>query len=241
MTVDRNQRRIADDSVPVVVGEPRPLMRVALSRCLTEHGFSVIGEGIDAAGTIWLARAKRPTICLLADDLPGGVVTAAVAIHSSTPETRIVVVAERESVGDALEFIRAGAAGYLSKDIAYDSLPRALRGVVRGEAALSRTMTRRLLAELRAVGENGMPHGLGNRRPGLTARELEVLDLLSRGASTTEIADTLSISPITARRHTSEVCRKLGVRGRAAVVALVGGQVAGVGYGLDGRGDSPIE
>jgi DNA-binding NarL/FixJ family response regulator len=240
VTVDREQGRIADDSVRVVIGEPRPLMRVAFSRCLTEHGFSVLGEGVDAAGTIKVALAKQPAICLLAGDLPGGVVTALVAIGSATPETRIVVVAERESVGEALECICAGAAGYLSKDIAYHSLPRALRGAVRGEVVLSRTMTRQLLAEIRATEPNGPVAEASHRASALTVRELQVLELLSRGASTTDIAGILSISPITARRHCGELCRKLGARDRAAVVALVGGQLAGVGLGVGRRGASRI-
>lgn len=195
-------------------------MRVAFSRCLTEYGFAVRGEGADAAETIGLAVAARPAICLLAGDLPGGVTSAIAAISAGAPGTRIVVLAERESVAEALECFRLGAAGYLSKDIGYDSLPRALDGVVRGEAALSRTMTRRLLAEIGLAQPNCLIVGTNGRPSSLTLREAEVVQLLAHGSSTSEIARSLSISPITARRHCAEIRRKLGARDRAALVAL---------------------
>jgi DNA-binding NarL/FixJ family response regulator len=223
--VNGNQGRGHDGAVAAIIGEPRPLMRAALGRCLGESGFSVRGEGSDAAGMIELALAERPGVCLLASDLPGGAITALVAIHSAVPEAAVVIVSDRESVGEALECIRLGAAGYLSKDIAYEALPRALHGVLRGEAALSRTMTKRLLLEIRALEPAGLVLGVDREPTGLTLREVQVLRLLTRGWSTAEIARTLSISPITARRHCGEICRKLGARDRAAVVALVGRQL----------------
>jgi DNA-binding NarL/FixJ family response regulator len=226
MTVQRNHGGRGDTAIPVILGEPRPLMRVALSRCLTEHGFSVRGEGDDAAALIELALAERPELCVLASDLPGGAITAIVAIRSAVPETEIVVMAEHESVGEAFESMRMGASGYLSKNIAYDALPRALQGIVRGEAALSRSMTGRLLAQLRSLPATGLMVGAGDQPAELTLREAQVLRLLSRGSSTAEIASALSISPVTARRHCGEICRKLGARDRAAVVALVTRQLA---------------
>jgi DNA-binding NarL/FixJ family response regulator len=224
-TVDRDQLGSVDGSVAVIVGEPRPLMRVALSRCLAEHGFSVRGEGVDAAAMIKLALDEQPELCLLAGDLPGGAITAIVAIRSAVPQTEIVVVTERESVDEAFECVRMGAAGYLSKDIPYDALPRALRGLLRGEAAVSRSMMGQLLATIRDRGRNGLVLGAGDRSAELTLREAQVLRLLSHGSSTADIARALSISPITARRHCGEIRRKLGARDRAAVVALVGRQL----------------
>jgi DNA-binding NarL/FixJ family response regulator len=209
-TVEGDQGRIAGDGASVVIGEPRPLMRVGLSRCLTEHGFLVQAEGVDATETVALALAKPPAICLLAVNLPGGAITAVVAIRSATPGARIVILAEHESVTEALEYIRLGAAGYLSKDIAPQSLPRALHSVVRGEVAVSRAMTRRLLAEARALPPSVMAAHGADRPGALTVREHQVLQLLSHGASTAEIARSLSISPVTARRHRAEIRRKLG-------------------------------
>jgi DNA-binding NarL/FixJ family response regulator len=205
-----DQGRIAGERVPVVIAEPRPLMRLGLSRCLTEHGFVVQGESADATQTATLAAAERPALCLLAGNLPDGAITAVVAIRSAVPATRIVVLAEHESVAEALECIRLGAAGYLSKDIAPHSLPRALRSVVRGEVAVSRTMARRLLAEARALPPSMMAAQGADRPRALTVREHQVLQLLSHGASTAEIARSLSISPVTARRHRAEIRRKLG-------------------------------
>jgi DNA-binding NarL/FixJ family response regulator len=210
-TAERDQGRIPVDGVSVVIGEPRPLLRAALGRCLGEHGFSVRGEGVDAAETVALALATRPVIAVVAGNLPGGAITTIVAVRSGTPDTRVVVMAERESVAEALDCIRVGAAGYLSKDIAYESLPHALHCVARGEAGVSRTLTRRLLAERRASGRSDLARaGKPFRR--LTLREHEVLQLLSQGASTADIARRLSISPVTARRHRGELRRKLGTR-----------------------------
>jgi DNA-binding NarL/FixJ family response regulator len=219
--VEGNHGRRVDTATPVILGEPRPLMRVALSRCLTENGFCVGGEGDDAAAVIDLALAKEPKLCVLASDLPGSAITAIIAINSALPETGILVMAEEESVSEAFESVRMGASGYLSKDIAYDALPRALKGILRGEAALSRDMTGRLLAEIRALPPTGLMVGAGDRPAELTLREAQVLRLLLRGSSTAEIAHALSISPVTARRHCGEICHKLGARDRAAVVALV--------------------
>jgi len=208
----------------VIVGEPRPLMRVALSRCLTEHGFSVRGEAGDAAGMINLALTEQPRLCLLAGDLPGGAITAIVAIRSAMPDAGIVVVVERESVAEAFECVRMGAQGYLSKDIGYDALPRALRGLLDGEAVVSRAMMGQLLSQIGGLEANGLVVGADDRPVALTGREVQVLRLLSRGSSTAEIASRLSISPITARRHCGEICRKLGAPDRAAVVALAARQ-----------------
>jgi DNA-binding NarL/FixJ family response regulator len=208
-SVQRDQGRGAGDAVSAVLGEPRPLLRAAMARCLGEHGFLVQGEGVDAADTVALAVAKRPSIAVIAGNLPGGAITSIVAIRSATPETRVVVMAEQESVTEALECIRVGAAGYLSKDIAYESLPRALRCVVRGEAAMSRAMTRRLLAEMPFLPPTGRTMRRGKRGPTLTFRENQVLRLLSQGASTADVARSLAISPVTARRHRGEIRRKL--------------------------------
>jgi DNA-binding NarL/FixJ family response regulator len=209
----------------VIVGEPRPLMRVALSRCLSEHGFTVSGEAVDAAGLINLGLTERPDLCLLAGDLPGGAVTAIVAIRSTLPDAGIVVVVERESVGEALELVRVGARGYISKDIGYDALPRVLRGLQRGEAAMSRALMGRLLTRMEGLEDHGTVIGADDKPVPLTGREVEVLQMLSRGSSTADIARRLSISPITARRHCAEIRRKLGAADRAAVVALAARQV----------------
>lgn len=218
--MERNPGRRVDTATPVILGEPRPLMRVALSRCLAENGFSVRGESGDAAAVIDLALAEEPKLCVLASDLPGSAITAIIAINSALPETGILVMAEEESAGEAFESVRMGASGYLSKNIPYDALARALKGMLRGEAAISRDMTGRLFAEIRALSPAGLTLGDGDRRAELTHREAQVLRLLSRGSSTAEIASALSISPITARRHCGEICHKLGVPDRAAVVAL---------------------
>jgi DNA-binding NarL/FixJ family response regulator len=187
-------------------------MRLAFDCCLSHRGYSIQGQAADASETVELTLAERPPICLIAGDLPGGAVTALVAISSGAPKTRVVVMVEEESVAEARTFIGVGAAGYLAKDIACDSLARALRCVARGEAAVSRKMARSLLVDRRRLQPNGPAMAGADSAQVLTLRQHQVLDLLSRGASTAEIARALSISPVTARRHRGALRRKLGVR-----------------------------
>jgi DNA-binding NarL/FixJ family response regulator len=221
-TAERDQGRIPVDAVSVVIGEPRPLLRAALGRCLGEHGFSVRGEGVDAAETVALALATRPVIAVVAGNLPGGAIPTIVAVRWGSPDTRVVVMAEHELVPEALDCIRVGAAGYLSKDIAYESLPRALHCVARGEAGVSRTLTRRLVAERAGPERSDVAVRSDTRLRRLTLREHEVLQLLSQGASTADIARRLSISPVTARRHRGELRRKLGAPGFRPVASQRG-------------------
>jgi two-component system nitrate/nitrite response regulator NarL len=118
-----------------------------------------------------------------------------------------------------LPALRAGAVGFLSKDMDIDALPRALVAVRGGEAAVSRAMTQRLIQRYRE-----RPEGQAGLRPiqgPLTAREWEVIDLLKPGHSTDHVADILVISRETVRSHLKNVMRKLGVHSRADAVAAV--------------------
>jgi DNA-binding NarL/FixJ family response regulator len=114
--------------------------------------------------------------------------------------------------------LRAGAVGYLTKDMSVDAIPRALRGAHAGEAAISRVLSMKLVERLRMVPESGV--GVRPVRSPLTPREWEVLDLLCADRSTDDIADTLVLSVETVRSHIKNLLRKLGVRSREEAVAL---------------------
>jgi DNA-binding NarL/FixJ family response regulator len=114
--------------------------------------------------------------------------------------------------------LRAGAGGYLSKDVEVDMLPQALEGAVRGEAAISRRLSMRLIEQLRRLPE--ATSGMRPVRSPLTAREWEVVDLLYEGKSTDEIADALVLSTETVRSHIKNLMRKLGATTRAEAVEL---------------------
>jgi DNA-binding NarL/FixJ family response regulator len=123
-----------------------------------------------------------------------------------------------------VDSIRAGAVGYLLKGMDPDRLAHALRGVVEGEAAIPRPLMAALVKELQTQGRRRTLIGLGSRVE-LTPREWEVLDLMCERLETRQIAERLSLSPVTVRRHVSEIVRKLGVADRAEAISLVEGRI----------------
>ena len=124
-----------------------------------------------------------------------------------------------DQIDDVLASLRAGAVGYLPKDTRPDRLPNALRGVLKGEAALPRTLVWTVLQELRDFTAPVEPIRVGTIE--LTARESEVLRLLSSGLSTAEVGVRLSLSPVTVRRHISAGIAKLGVADRQEAMRAV--------------------
>jgi DNA-binding NarL/FixJ family response regulator len=152
-------------------------------------------------------------------DLPGGGIDAAAEIVSSLPGTVVVMLGAAADEEQVLAAIRAGARGYLPRDMDPARLPAALRGAVDGEAALPRALMGKVLDELHAHGR--FSTALASLGAQLTRREQEVLELLDRELDTVGIARALEISPVTVRRHVSEVLRKLGVSDRGAALALL--------------------
>jgi NarL family two-component system response regulator LiaR len=130
----------------------------------------------------------------------------------------VVVLTGSHQEDDALRSLRAGAAGYLSKDLDLASLPRAIVAAVRGEAAISRALAMRLVEDLRRQGRAGA--GLRPVRSPLTAREWEILDHLCAGRTTEEIARGLVLATDTVRTHIKHVYRKLGVHTREEATAM---------------------
>jgi DNA-binding NarL/FixJ family response regulator len=182
----------------------------------------VCAEAGDAEQAIQAALRESPDLCLLDVRMPaGGGIRAAAEISERLPSTAIVMLTVSLEESDLFDSLRAGADGYLLKDTDPDRLPFALQGVLDGEAALPRTLAARVIEEFRS--RDGRRRLLLERRHGakLTVREWEVLEGLRLGHSTKEVAEDLRVSPITVRRHVSEIVRKLRVRDRAAAVRLI--------------------
>ena len=172
------------------------------------EGFAeVCAEAGDRASAIASARSTRPDICLIGRSLAGGGIEAVREISDSLPDTSIVVLADGSEVEDLLLALRAGAIGYMPVDFEPGQLRRAIAAVGSGQAAIPRAMVRELVDEIRSFERFA--------RGPLTLREMQVLAMLRRGDSTTHIAQSLDISPVTVRRHISVLVRKAGVRGRA--------------------------
>jgi DNA-binding NarL/FixJ family response regulator len=171
--------------------------------------FDVCAEAGDADEAIAGALASTPDICVIGMDIPGGGIEAVRGIAEALPEAAVVVLAGEADADALLDAVRAGAVGYVPGADA-GALQRVVRAVAAREAAIPRSMVLDLMAEIRASS--------ADRIEGLTRRESQVLTTLRRGGSTSEIARELKISPVTVRRHISELVRKLGVEDRAGLI-----------------------
>jgi DNA-binding NarL/FixJ family response regulator len=185
------------------------------------HGFTLCADVADADDAVTAAVRERPDLCLIDASLPGGGVAAAEQISTQAPNAAIVMLSGSADEDELFACVRAGARGYLSKDMDPARLPFALHGVLRGEAALPRPLVARVLEEVRTR-ERGRHAGeLARLGVELTQREREVLDLLERGLQTSEMAERLSISTVTVRRHLSSILRKLHAPDRAAALRII--------------------
>jgi DNA-binding NarL/FixJ family response regulator len=137
------------------------------------------------------------------------------------PSTVVIMLTVSESDEDLFASLRAGAAGYLLKDMDPGRLTAALLGVLNGEAAMPRELVARVMEELRGKGTRRLPLPGEQRSVELTSREWEILHLLADDRSTKEIAEQLHVSPVTVRRHISELHKRLRVRTREDAVHLL--------------------
>jgi DNA-binding NarL/FixJ family response regulator len=169
----------------------------------------VIAEAQNGREAVELTLHYRPDIVGIAatrrivKEIPGQIVV-------------ILTTADDDEIG--LLGLRAGASGFLAKDVDIDALPQALQGALSGEAAISRRLSMKLIEHLRRA-----PEGTGGLRPvksPLTPREWEVIDLLVDGKSTDEIAETLVLATETVRSHVKNILRKLDARSREEAVAI---------------------
>ena len=159
-------------------------------------------------------------MCLLDINMPGNGIAAAAEIRRRVPETTIVMLTVSEDDADLFDALRAGALGYLLKDIDPVRLPHALQGVLDGEAAMPRTLVARVLEEFRSRGSRTRVFLPGRRPAELTSREWEVLELMREGLSTAEIASRLFVEPGTVRTHVAAILRKLHVADRKSALQL---------------------
>jgi DNA-binding NarL/FixJ family response regulator len=206
-----------DARIRIVIAEADPLARRSLRDAVANQGMTVVAEASTGQEAIDLAAFYRPDVVLM-DDRPPSLdgVAAARSIHEPFPDVRVVLLAGEPDDRRALEALRAGAAGYLSRDFEPAALPRILRGALGGEAAISRRLAMSVIESYRRA-----PRGRAGLRPvrsPLTDREWEVLDLLAGGAGTEEIARTLVLSTETVRSHLKNLFRKLDVRSREQAV-----------------------
>jgi DNA-binding NarL/FixJ family response regulator len=204
---------IADDHAPT-----REDVRQALE---SDERFEVCAVAADAAGAVQAAIRERPDVCLLDIRMPGSGLAAAWEIAARRPQAKIVMLTVSDEDTNLFAALRAGAHGYLLKTMDLRQLPSALHGVCSGEAAMPPELVARVLE--RFHGREPRRRPLVGNEPAerrLTSREWEVLELLVRGRSTAEIAETLVLSASAVRAHITSIVRKLDVADRAAAVDL---------------------
>jgi DNA-binding NarL/FixJ family response regulator len=210
---------LADDHAPT---------REDLRWALTRGGLSVCAEASDAAHAVPLALETSPDICLLDVRMPGGGVAAAWEIAARLPTTKVVMLSVSDEDTDLFSALRAGAVGYLVKDLDLRLLPRALRDVADGKAAIPRALVTRMVKQFHTneprFRTTAVSTDLG---PRLTSREWDVLAALAEGLSTREISRRLQIKPSGVRAHISALVHKLGAADRDEAVALFRRTTAG--------------
>jgi DNA-binding NarL/FixJ family response regulator len=179
--------------------------------------FEICAEASDAAAAIQAAIA-RPDLCLIGIDIPGGGLAAAREIKARLPRTIVVMFADPDDDG-FLPALRAGASGYLLKNMNHARLPHALADAFDDGAPIPRALVARLAAEFR---DDGPRHrAVLDEGPPLTSREWQVLELMRQGLSTAAIAERLVVSRVTVRSHARSLMNKLEVPDRESAVRLL--------------------
>jgi DNA-binding NarL/FixJ family response regulator len=203
---------IADDHAPT---------RDDVRRALEDGGMSVCAEAADAPHAVQHALETRPDICLLDIRMPGGGVAAAWEIAARLPTTKIVMLTVSDDDANLFAALRAGAVGYLVKDIDLRILPRALRDAAEGKAAIPRSLVTRMVKQFHGADPRFRTTEVaGEFGPRLTSREWDVLVGLADGLSTREIGRRLQLKPSGVRAHISAIVQKLGVADRDEAVAF---------------------
>jgi DNA-binding NarL/FixJ family response regulator len=202
----------------VIVADDDPFARRMIKESLQRAGIVVVAEAHNGQQAVELALFYRPDVVLMdvvMPELDG--VSATRRIVKDVPDQLIVMLTSSDEDEMGFVGLRAGAVGYLSKDVDVDKLPQALAGAREGEAAISRRLSMQLIEQLRRVPEPTT--GMRPVKSPLTAREWEVVDLLYEGRTTDEIADILVLSTETVRSHIKNLMRKLGANTREQAVA----------------------
>jgi DNA-binding NarL/FixJ family response regulator len=207
--------------IRVLLADDQALVRAGFKALLdAQDDIEVVAEAADGAEAIKLATSLKPDIVLMDIRMPvldGLAATAEIAGHEELREVRIVILTTFELDEYVFETIRAGAAGFLVKDTKPADLIDAVRVVANGDALLSPSVTRRLIAEFASRAKQP-PKSAALEE--LTEREREVMALAAEGLNNEEIAARLIVSPATAKTHVSRAMVKLGVRDRAQLVVL---------------------
>lgn len=195
-------------SVKILIVDDHPVVLSGLRAMLSEQAdFEVIGEAQHGVAALTIIAQTPPDVVLMDLRMPvmDGVKTTA-AVREQYPQVKVIILTTYDGDRDILPAIQAGAAGYLLKDAPREELLRAIRAAARGESVLDPAVAARVMNQIRAPQE------------GLSAREVEVLRMVARGATNREIGQMLHISEATVKTHLIHIFSKLNVSDRTAAV-----------------------
>jgi DNA-binding NarL/FixJ family response regulator len=208
-------------TIRLLIVDDQELIRTGLRLILeTQEDFEVVGEAADGREALSRAEELRPDVVLLDIRMPrmdGVETTARLTADGRTPPPRVLILTTFDLDEYVFGALRAGAAGFLLKDASRARLIEAIRVLHAGDALLSPSITRRLVEAFAGRFHPPTPPGLLNA---LTPREREVLVLVARGLSNTEIAGRLVVTEATVKSHLGAVLTKLGLRDRVQAVVL---------------------
>jgi two-component system, NarL family, nitrate/nitrite response regulator NarL len=182
--------------------------------------FGLCISAADAVEAVRLATRLHPDLCLLDPRMPGDGIAAAWQITACLPSTGVVMLNASDDDRDLFAALRAGARGYLPKDLPAEEIRPALHAVLDGEAALPGALVARLVEEFRDPAPRRRALVQSEPGPHLTSREWEVLDLMRAGSTTAEIAKRLFVADVTVRSHVAAIVRKLRVPDRESAIRM---------------------
>ncbi|MGW0660483.1 response regulator [Streptodolium elevatio] len=207
--------------IRVLLADDQRLVRAGFRSILEdEDDVTIVGEASDGEQAVALAREHRPDVLLMDIRMPGvdGLEAARrIAADPALADVRVVILTTFDLDDYIYGALRAGATGFLVKDTEPEELIQAVRVAARGDALISPSITRRLIAEFAGRVKQPEPNP---RLNGLTEREREVMELVAGGLTNDEIAARLVLSPATAKTHVSRIMTKLSVRDRSQLVVL---------------------
>ena len=215
-----DQAALEDEVIRVLIADDQALFRRGLYVVLgTEENIEVVAEAEDGEQAIAKAEEMAPDVVLMDVRMPRvNGIEAASRIRETLPSTKILMLTVSDEEDDLYEAIKAGANGYLLKEISVEEVASAIRAVVQGQSLISPSMASKLLNEFNSLARQAADRREQLPAPVLTARELEVLKLVARGMSNRDVADQLYISENTVRNHMANILEKLQLHSRTEAV-----------------------
>jgi DNA-binding NarL/FixJ family response regulator len=206
-------------TIRVVLADDQPLVRAALQMVISDTpDIDVVGEARTGAETVSLAENLRPEVVVMDIRMPGMDGIEATRLITAAPcPANVVMLTTFDDDEYVYAALRAGASGFLVKDMALEEILAAIRVVAAGDALIAPAVTRRLIERF-----TGLPEPVTGRRKinGITGREREVLTLIGRGLSNTEIAADLTVSVATIKTYVTRLLTKLDARDRVQLVII---------------------